>query len=229
MATGAGKTITAMIAAYRLHKEEHPLLIVVAAPYIPLIQQWCGEIEPFGLSPVDLTSAGGSRGRARVLGRLRRSLRNGSQDIAAIIVSHDTLTSSEHSMPSWNALNATTLLIGDEVHGLGSEGFISNPPEFFDYRLGLSATPVRQYDAEGTEALLNFFGPIAYQFTLEQAIGTCLVPYDYFVHPVVLSDGEMNRWYELTNEIRRNHLARRRRWRSRPLRPETAQGSTSYS
>ena len=47
----------------------------------------------------------------------------------------------------------TTLLIGDEVHGLGSEGFVSKPPELFDYRLGLSATPVRQYDDEGTEAL----------------------------------------------------------------------------
>ena len=206
MATGAGKTIAAMIAAYRLHEEEHPLLIVVAAPYIPLVQQWCGEIEPFGITAVDLTSANGARGRARVLGRLRRSLRNGSQDVAAVVVSHDTLTNSAfHS--ELERFDATTLLIGDEVHGLGSEGFVSNPPESFDFRLGLSATPVRQYDSEGTEALLTFFGPVAYQFTLDQAIGTCLVPYDYFIHPVELSDCEMNRWNDLTGKIRRN------RWR----------------
>ena len=37
------------------------------------------------------------------------------------------------------------------------QGFVSNPPEFFDYRLGLSATPVRQYDAEGTEAYSQLF------------------------------------------------------------------------
>ena len=203
MATGAGKTVAAMIAAYKLYREERPLLIVVAAPYIPLVQQWCGEIEPFGISPVDLTSASGSQGRARELGRLRRSLRNGRLDVAAVVVSHDTLTNLEFHA-ELDRFGVTTLLIGDEVHGLGSEGFVSNPPEFFNYRLGLSATPVRQYDAEGTEALLSFFGPIAYQFTLEQAIGTCLVPYSYFVHPVELNHGEMNCWYDLTDMIRRN-------------------------
>ena len=203
MATGAGKTITAMIAAYRLYQEKRPLLIVVAAPYIPLVQQWCGEIESFGISPVDLTSVGGSRGRGRELGRIRRSLRNGRQDVVAVAVSHDTLTTSEFHA-ELERIDATTLLIGDEVHGLGSEGFVSSPPEFVDYRLGLSATPIRQYDIEGTEALLGFFGPIAYQFTLEQAIGTCLVPYNYHVHSVELDDSEMNRWYDLSDRIRRN-------------------------
>ena len=207
MATGAGKTIAAMIAAHRLHQEHSPLLIVVAAPYIPLIQQWCEEIEPFGITPVDLTSANGSRGRAQMLGRLRRSLRNRNQDVAAVVVSHDTLTNPAFH-DELQRFDAATLLIGDEVHGLGSEGFVSNPPEFFDFRLGLSATPVRQYDAEGTQALLDFFGPIAYQFTLEQAIGTCLVPYDYFIHSVDLNDDEMSRWYKITDKIRRT------RWRA---------------
>ena len=50
-------------------------------------------------------------------------------------------------------------------HNLGSEGFITDPPEFFDYRLGLSATPIRQYDEEGTAQLFEFFGPIVFQFT----------------------------------------------------------------
>ena len=203
MATGAGKTIAAMIAAYKLYLEERPLLIVVAAPYIPLVQQWCGEIESFGITPVDLTSVNGSRGRARELGRIRRSLRNGRQDVVAVAVSHDTLTTSEFHAEV-ERIDATTLLIGDEVHGLGSEGFVSNAPEFFNYRLGLSATPVRQYDIDGTEALLDFFGPIAYQFTLEEAIGKCLVPYNYYVHTVELDDSEMNRWYDLTGKIRQN-------------------------
>ena len=206
MATGAGKTIAAMIAAYRLFEKERPLLVVVAAPYIPLVQQWHREIESFGIAPVDLTSAIGSGGRARLLGRLRRSLRSGSQDVAAIVVTHDTLTNSAFQA-ELERFEATTLLIGDEVHSLGSAGFVSNPPDFFDYRLGLSATPLRQYDQVGTEALLDFFGPVRYQFTLSQAIGTCLVPYDYFIHPVELDASEMNRWYDLSSKIRQN------RWR----------------
>ena len=67
MATGSGKTIAAMICAHRLYEEYNPLLIVVAAPYIPLIQQWCDEISPFGLKAVNLTVSNGARGRAREL------------------------------------------------------------------------------------------------------------------------------------------------------------------
>ena len=203
MATGSGKTITAMIAANRLYQEHYPLLIVIAAPYIPLVQQWCDEIEPFGLTPIDLTSANGERGRAIQLGALRRKLRHGNQEVAAVVVSHDTLTSPTFHR-QLERFEATMLLIGDEVHGLGSPGFITNPPHFFNYRLGLSATPVRQYDTEGTESLMDFFGPVVYQYSLEQAIGTCLVPYDYFVHPVHLTDPEMEQWHDLTDKIRQN-------------------------
>ena len=97
-----------------------------------------------------------------------------------------------------------TLLIADEVHNLGSEGFIVEPPDFFDYRLGLSATPIRQYDETGTEQLFSFFGPIVFQFTLKDAIGRCLVEYEYYVHPVELTEHEMEEWYELTEKIKKN-------------------------
>ena len=203
MATGAGKTIAAMIAAHRLFEDQQPLLIVVAAPYIPLVQQWCDEIELFGITPIDLSSVNGNSGRGRVLGRLRRSLNNGNQEVAMIVVSHDTLTNPIFQ-EDVRSFGITTLLIGDEVHGLGSEGFIANPPEFFNYRLGLSATPVRQYDAIGTNALFDFFGQIVYEYTLDQAIGVCLVPYDYFVHAVTLTNDEMDQWYDLTGKIRKH-------------------------
>src|SRR5262249_351008 len=67
-----------------------------------------------------------------------------------------------------------------------------------------SATPVRQYDQEGTDALFAFFGSPVFAFTLQQAIGRCLVEYDYFVHPVTLTDTEMDTWYDLTAKIRAN-------------------------
>ena len=91
MATGSGKTITAMICAHRLYDEHKPLLIVVAAPYVPLIQQWCDEISPFGIKAANLTAAAGARGRARELAKIKRRLRGGSSDVAAVVVSHRTL------------------------------------------------------------------------------------------------------------------------------------------
>ena len=185
MATGSGKTITAMICAHRLYETYKPLLIVVAAPYIPLIQQWCDEISPFGLKAVNLAASAGARGRARELNKIKRHLRAGRSDVEIVVVSHKTLCNSDFKAEI-EKFNCTTLLIADEVHNLGSEGFITDLPSFFDYRLGLSATPIRQYDEQGTEIIFAFFGPVVFQFTLEEAIGRCLVEYDYYVHPVEL-------------------------------------------
>lgn len=201
MATGSGKTIVALLAAHRLAADHAPLLIVVAAPYVPLIQQWCDEIRPFGISPVNLTAAPGRRGRARELGRIRRQFRH-SGEAQAVVVSHDTLCDSQFQA-ALAAFDCTTLLIADEVHNLGRNSFIADPPAFFDYRLGLSATPGRQYDQAGTEALFAFFGPVVFEFTLEEAIGTCLVEYEYHVHPVELTPEEMDTWYDLTDRIKR--------------------------
>ena len=203
MATGSGKTIAAMICAHRLYDSAKPLLVVVAAPYVPLIQQWCDEIADFGLRPINLTNANGPRGRAHALGRLRRRLQGGASDAEAVVVSHRTLSDTRFQS-ELARFGCTTLLIADEAHNLGSEGFIANPPTFFDHKLGLSATPVRQYDEEGTEALFDFLGPVVFRFSLKDAVGKCLVEYDYFVHSVGLTNDEMDRWHELTDRIRSN-------------------------
>ena len=52
MATGSGKTITSLIAASKLAEDTEPLLIVVAAPYIPLVEQWSDEVKKFNIKPV---------------------------------------------------------------------------------------------------------------------------------------------------------------------------------
>lgn len=213
MATGSGKTITSMIGAHRLYEAHKPLLIVVAAPYVPLIEQWCDEIAPFGLTPVNLTTAGGAAKRASELQKLKRRLRTGLSDVEAVVVSHDTLCTPEF-LAAVQAFDCARLLIADEAHNLGRPSFINDPPEFFEYRFGLSATPIRQYDEEGTEALFGFFGPVAFRFTLEEAIGRCLVEYDYYVHPVYLTETEMGEWFDLTGKIKQNA------WRSDGGKPD---------
>lgn len=92
MATGSGKTITSMIAAHRLYDGHKPLLIVVATPYVPLIEQWCDEIAPFEIKPVNLTTAGSTAKRASELQKIKRRLRTGLSDVEAVVVSHDTLS-----------------------------------------------------------------------------------------------------------------------------------------
>jgi superfamily II DNA or RNA helicase len=203
MATGSGKTLTSLMCAYRLWEHRKGLLIAVAAPYVPLIEQWCGEISLFGLRPVNLTVAGGRAQRSRLLQQLRRRLHLGISDVEIVITSHDTLCTKEFA-EAVAAYAGPKLLIADEVHNLGRGSFISDPPSCFEFRLGLSATPVRQYDQTGTDQLFSYFGPSVFQFTLADAIGRCLVEYDYVLHAVALTHDEMDAWNDLTAKIRKN-------------------------
>ena len=85
---------------------------------------------------------------------------------------------------------------------LGAAKFVANKPEFFTRRLGLSATPERQYDPDGTEEIFAFFGDPVYEFGLDQAIGFCLTPYNYYVHVATLGDDEVVRFERLSQRIR---------------------------
>lgn len=203
MCTGSGKTLTAMVGAHALHHQVGSLLVIVTAPYNVLIQQWCEEIGQFGLRPINMSSCAGPRERERAIAQARRRLAMNITPVEIVVVSNDTLVTSEFQLQI-DTINGPKLLIADECHNLGSAGFLASPPKMFDYRLGLSATPVRQYDDEGTGKLFAFFGESCFEFGLDQAIGRCLTPYDYFVHFVSLGADEMDEWSDLSDQIARH-------------------------
>ena len=200
MATGSGKTITSMIGAARLQDEVGKILVVVSAPYRPLIAQWCEEIREFSVHPINLADAGGPEARNGEIRQAGRRLRMGHSQAEVLVVSNDTLCT-EAFIRTLSGVKAHKLLIADECHNLGAATFSGNPPDIFDSRLGLSATPVRQYDEEGTEALIDYFGEMCFSFSLEKAIGNCLTEYDYHVHFVELTSDEMRDWSVLTDQI----------------------------
>ena len=201
MATGSGKTITSMICATKLQDEVGKLLVIVSAPYRPLIEQWCSEIKEFGVNPINLTEAGGPDARDREIKQAVRRLRIGGSTAEVLVVSNSTLCT-EKFIESLNDIDEPKMLIADECHNLGAESFVSNPPNCFEYRLGLSATPIRQYDQEGSDKLIEFFGDISFSFTLKEAIGKCLTEYDYHVHLVELTNDEMEKWRDLSDKIK---------------------------
>lgn len=202
MATGSGKTVTALIGANRLFEDSGSLLLTISAPYVPLIEQWRAEAGAFGLTAIVPNDKSSRRARlAAVEGSVRR-LNNGVSSVETLVVSHDMLCDAEFQ-EIIRRCDCTAMLIGDEAHNLGRDTFIDHPPLSFDARLGLSATPIRQYDVEGTDALFDYFGPVIFEFTLQDAIGVCLVPYEYFVHPVELTESEGHLYADLTNRLRR--------------------------
>ena len=186
-----------MCAALSLEPFEEAIL-VIAVPNKPLIKQWGFDVENFGITPID-TEGISSKNIRRILNTTFRKQRAiGGHDV--IIITHAALKNKE-IMSVLVKYSGKLMLIGDEAHNLGSSSFVDNPPLEFEYRLALSATPVRQYDEVGTEKLFDYFGDVVIQFTLKEAIGKCLVPFDYFVHQTYLNAEEQDEWNEYTEKI----------------------------
>lgn len=205
MATGAGKTLTALICATRVQQRlgDVPFLVVVSAPSLPIIEQWRNVVEEFGVRAVAPSLEPNAD---RALTALLRGLKGGGTHVAVVTnkMLCDPAFQATVALKVQNARTPIdTLFIADEAHGLGAPGFLANQPQFFTRRLALSATPERQYDPDGTEEIFDFFGPAVYEFGLDRAIGFCLCPYNYYVHTSTIADRELEAFLELSQRIGR--------------------------
>ncbi|WP_137227202.1 DEAD/DEAH box helicase family protein [Shewanella sp. MEBiC00475] len=200
IATGGGKTLTSLAAASLSLIEQDRALIIIAVPTKPLINQWAKDVLSFDITPLE-TAGVSSNFIIRHLKSIKREMR--------VIPSHQVVILTHNALKNNDVLNALKefdcpkMLIADEAHNLGAIGFISNLPYFFDLRLALSATIERQYDQEGTEIIKSYFGGVVYEFTVEEAIGKCLVPFDYYTHQIYLNNAEVESWIEISQKIRR--------------------------
>lgn len=198
MATGAGKTITSLIAAQRLYAKNKQLFLLVAVPTKVLLEQWDKDFREFGLKPY-LGLGKTQSQHLQSLEILFETIGQGLNTIESAIVTHDFMKNPE-LRALLEANGAHVMLIADEVHNLGTQSFIDNAPEV-GARLGLSATLERQYDPEGSLALVEYFGKVVFRFTLDDAIGVCLVPYNYELEEVTLTEDEMEEYIAKTKEI----------------------------
>ena len=202
IATGGGKTLTSLVVAALLNQECRSLVVVIAVPTKPLLNQWASDVVKFGVVPINSFKRSKPSVRKEIKQALRR-VRHKASRSEVILVTHEALKSDLLSFIEENSSQVTTLLIADEVHNLGSAGFKNNPPSFFHYKIGLSATYERQFDEEGTSFLLKYFGGVVFDYPLSEAIGQCLVPYEYYVHEVFLTAEEEDKFCELTFDIRK--------------------------
>ena len=101
-----------------------------------------------------------------------------------------------------NKIEGHFLVVADEAHNLGSTTYLEALPENANYRLALSATPDRHNDKSGTEALYEYFGAPAIEFTLEEAIKEgFLCSYEYYPHLCLLSESEYEEYLDLSESI----------------------------
>ncbi|MFB6197805.1 MAG: DEAD/DEAH box helicase family protein, partial [Halobacteriaceae archaeon] len=202
MATGTGKTITALLAASQVAKSfDGKLVLVVAVPYQHLVDQWAADLREFNANPILAYQS-----RRNWQPRLERELlefNNGVRDFCVVVTTHKTL-SMESARQTLRRIIGQMMIIADEVHHLGANHTQNALMDEFSLRLGLSATPERWYDEDGTETLNSYFGGTVFDYGLQKAIESgALCEYYYIPHIVELQDDEMEEYMQLTGKIGR--------------------------
>ncbi|MBE9003766.1 DNA phosphorothioation system restriction enzyme [Fortiea sp. LEGE XX443] len=209
MATGSGKTITALAIACELYQQINLQVLLVVCPYRHLVTQWARECEKFNLQPI-LAFENVHNWQSQLSTQLY-NLRSGSQGFVTVITTNSTLIG-EGLQSQLKYLPPKTLIIGDEAHNLGAPKLEESLPRRVGLRLALSATPERYFDDFGTQSLFDYFGPVLQpEFTLRDAIAQgALVHYLYYPILVELTETESIAYLKLTKKIGRSLLYRER-------------------
>lgn len=200
MATGSGKTITALGLTTELYQKINLEVLLVICPFRHLVLQWAKEAEKFNLLPI-LAFENAHYWHSELSHQLYNILHHQQKFLTIIVTNSTFITDRFQSLLRF--FPERSLIVGDEVHNLGSPRLMSCLPANIGLRLALSATPERYFDEDGSEFLVNYFGEVLQpEFTLKNAIEKqALVPYNY--HPILveLTDSEAIHYAKLTKKI----------------------------
>ncbi|MBU4535282.1 MAG: DEAD/DEAH box helicase family protein [Euryarchaeota archaeon] len=204
MATGTGKTYTALGCLEKINSNYENLITIITSPYHHLVEQWNKEISKFRIKYDDLIIADSSNPSWKnILSDSLDDLYLGYKNRIIILTTHRTLSSKIFiDLLNGSRENINHFLIADEVHGLGADLSINGLLKRYDLRLGLSATPQRWFDDYGTDLLYDYFGGTVFEFSLEKAIeNNFLTPYRYIPIFVSLNQEELENYIEITKVI----------------------------
>jgi DNA phosphorothioation system restriction enzyme len=202
MATGTGKTITALAAAIRLSDKIGLQALIIICPYKHLVTQWSKECSKFDMKPLLAFES-----RAQWFDELTKRLSDLSRDESSFlcVLSTNTTFASDAFQQRVRYFPTKTMIIADEVHNLGATRLATALPESIKLRLGLSATPERWLDDEGTQRLYRYFGNILEpKLGIREAIELhVLTPYRYYPILVELTEIEREEYLEISGKISR--------------------------
>lgn len=198
MATGTGKTWTAIYSAKKLI-EEKPAMIVICAPYKHLVRQWADDVEKaFPDARLIMVSSENPSWEQQISQEIIRKQYNPEKQI--IIIS----TIASFKMPRFlSAIRKSTeekLLIVDEAHRFTERS--ASLKDVFQYMLGLSATPYSGSSPNKGLELMAWFGGQVFNLPIEVALERgFLVPYNYYPIYVSATEDEEGKFRYHTQKI----------------------------
>ncbi len=218
MATGTGKTITSLNCLLEIYKRCGYYKAIILVPTITLVRQWEEECKKFNFKNITLVCSKNSNWSEQIETiTLSERLKGTDNNLSYIIISTYASFIKDKVFKSLSVFPKTKLLlIADEAHNMGSRRML-NILEGIPYlrRIGLSATPERQYDEEGNQTLYHFFGAdngFTYEYSMQEAIDNgVLCRYYYYPHVVRLTPSEMEEYMRISAQLvkffNNNHFA----------------------
>lgn len=209
MATGTGKTITSLNCLLEIYKRNGYYKAIILVPTITLVNQWEKECWKFNFGNIIKVYSKNTEWRSKIeLLQMAEKYRKPNEPTQNfIIISTYASFARENVFSILNSFERTkVLLIADEAHNMGSPSILKRLGTInYLRRIGLSATPERQFDDDTNKKLYRFFGAeekFTFEYSMEEAIQKgVLCKYYYYPHLVKLTDEEMTNYIELSEKI----------------------------
>lgn len=213
MATGTGKTFTAIGSLKEIQKKNQEMFVVITCPTQNLVSQWYRELRKWDFETITTL-----KGKTDWKPKLTKIINNHNygvktdSDVTIVVTTYATFSKNEFS-ELVNKNSKLTVLIADEVHTAGAPTIQNAMLPKFKYRLGLSATPQRYFDDEGSQFLIDYFKPTEecdgchedstiFKMDIEDAIkNKILVSYYYYPHYIDLTEDELIEYKVITKKI----------------------------
>lgn len=202
MATGTGKTITALNCLLSQYDEIKTYKAIILVPTVALLEQWKKECFKFNFKNVITVSS-------RENWNNNLSFFNTASkliDTSFVVIVTYASFSRQRFWSHFKQLPAETLFIADEVHNIGAPNLSKILKHIhLEKRIGLSATPNRKYDMSGNKAISNFFNdkpPYIYSYTMKEALEVgWLCKYTYYPHIVYLTNQELEDYIKISKQL----------------------------
>lgn len=218
MATGTGKTLTALNCLLQIYNKSKYYKAIILVPTITLVEQWERECKKFNFNNIIKVCSKYPQWKSEI-DRIKLKETVNSDIASYIIISTYASFVRDNIFPILNSFpKKRVLFIADEAHNMGS-GRILDKIEGIPYlrRIGLSATPERQYEEEVNQQIFDFFGSsekFTFEYSMQEAINNgFLCRYYYYPHIVRLTDEEMSEYMEISKKLARIYNPKKKDFR----------------
>jgi superfamily II DNA or RNA helicase len=198
LATGTGKTKTAISAIKNL-KAKNPLsLIIVTSPFLSLAKQWIKELNDQELATIAVFESKEIwQSRVSNLIRIHNDNKEKNTKIPIMVCVNKSFKSAtfQSLMARLEGEHLERLLVVDECHHFNKKSHAEKLPTNVKYRMGLSATP---YEPGAERYLQTYFDKIVYEYSLKTAIESgILCPYEYFPILIEFTNAEAEEYIKI--------------------------------